>query len=277
MRGVAVLIAVLSALAAAGCGQDPGRPAAATSGVTVWALGDAAAGTTAAERVARLIQWARPDVLLYLGDVYPSGGWNDFESRYAPLYGGLVGRTLPTPGNHDWPHAREGYLPWWRARFGHRMPAYYARRVGGWRIFSLNSELRGDAMTRQVRWLRRHVRGGGTCRLAFWHRPRFSSGKHGDQRDTALFWRAIRGRARIVIGGHDHDLQRMRRRAGITEFVSGAGGNRLYSLRPDPRLAFGDDDHYGALRLRLAPGRASFDFVDAGGGILDSGRLRCRR
>jgi acid phosphatase type 7 len=275
MRGAAVLIALLAALAVAGCAGESGRSQPAAKGVTVWAVGDAAAGTAAARRVARRIRRARPDLLLYLGDVYPGGTWADFERNYAPLYGGLAGRTLPTPGNHDWPRARTGYLRWWRARLGRRLPSYYARDAGAWRILSLNSELRGAAMDAQVRWLRRQVRGGGTCRLAFWHRPRFSAGMHGDQRNTTPFWRALRGRARIVIGGHDHDLQRMRRRAGITEFVSGAGGNGRYPLRRDGRLAFGDDDHYGALRLGLAPGRARFAFVSGGGRVLDDGRLRC--
>jgi hypothetical protein len=285
MRWVAALMVVVATLAAAGCGSggeraresERGAGEAAAPGLSVWAVGDAAAGTGAARRVAALVRGARPDLLLYLGDVYPSGSWRDFERNYAPLYGGLARSTLPTPGNHDWPDARGGYLRWWRARLGRPLPPYYAREAGGWRILSLNSELRGAAMARQLRWLARQLRTGeGTCRLAFWHRPRFSAGVHGDQRDTAPFWRLLRGRARIVIGGHDHDLQRMRRRAGITELVSGAGGNGIYPIRRDRRLAFGDDRHFGALRLELAPGSAGFAFVGAGGRALDSGRLGCR-
>jgi len=279
MRGLAVavtaLTAVLSVLAGAGCGNDKRAPSSAPR-ATLWAVGDAAAGTSASRRVARRIRRARPDLLLYLGDVYPSGTYADFERNYAPLYGRLAARTLPTPGNHEWPRARSGYPRWWRARLGHGLPAYYAREAGGWRILSLNSELGGPAMARQLRWLRRRVQGGGTCRLAFWHRPRFSAGLHGDQRDVAPFWRRLRGHARIVLGGHDHDLQRMRRRAGITELVSGAGGNVLYPVRRDARLAFADDDRHGSLRLTLAPGSARFAFVGERGRVLDSGRFRCR-
>lgn len=45
----------------------------------------------------------------------------------------------------------------------------------------------------------------GTCRLA-WHRPRFTAGKHADARDVAPLWEALRGRAKIVVNGHDHNM-----------------------------------------------------------------------
>jgi hypothetical protein len=92
-------------------------------------------------------------------------------------------------------------------------------------------------------------------------------------------WRALRGRARIALAGHDHDLQRLRRIDGITSFVSGAGGRGLYAIdRSDPRLRFGNDTVHGALRLRLRRGgRAGYRFVGSDGKTLQSGRLRCRR
>ena len=52
-------------------------------------------------------------------------------------------------------------------------------------------------------------------------------------------------------------MQRLQPIDGITSFVSGAGGARHYDLRrDDPRLAFADDRHDGALRLRLRRGEA---------------------
>jgi hypothetical protein len=60
--------------------------------------------------------------------------------------------------------------------------------------------------------------------------------------------------------------------------VAGAGGAGLYSLdHRDSRLAFGDADHYAALRLRLRPGVARHAFVTGDGRILDQGTVRCRR
>ena len=93
----------------------------------------------------------------------------------------------------------------------------------------------------------------------------------------APIWDALRGKAAIVVTGHEHSMQRLRPIDGITSFVSGAGGHGLYDLRrDDPRLAFGDDRHYGALRLRLRRGEARYAYVSSSGRVLDSGTLRCR-
>jgi hypothetical protein len=61
------------------------------------------------------------------------------------------------------------------------------------------------------------------------------------------------------------------------QFVSGAGGRELYEVdRSDPRLAFGEGDEYGALRLDLRPGAARYRFVAVDGRTLDSGTIPCR-
>jgi hypothetical protein len=41
-------------------------------------------------------------------------------------------------------------------------------------------------------------------------------------------------------------------------------------------VAFADDAHFGALRLRLRRGVADHAFVTAGGRTVDRGRVRCR-
>ena len=160
---------------------------------------------------------------------------------------------------------------------GHEPPSYYSLSVGGWQLLGLNSEGSHGAHSRQLRWLRRQVRAPGTCRIAFWHRPRFSAAPHvPDQTDVAPLWNALRGHAVAVLNGHAHDMQRFRPVNGITEFVDGAGGHRLHPVdRSDPRLAFADDHAFGALRLRLRPHVAEYAFVDEGGHTLDSGRLSC--
>jgi acid phosphatase type 7 len=215
--------------------------------------------------------------VLYLGDVYEKGTRADFAENYAPSYGRLAARTAPTPGNHEWPRHTTGYDPYWRRVLGRAVGAWYTFRAGGWELLSLNSEADHDAGSAQVRWLRARVRAPGTCRIAFWHRARFSAGTHhGDQKDTQPLWAALRGRASIVLSGHDHDMQRFRPVDGITQFVSGAGGAERYPVRRDRRLAFANDDAYGALRLDLRPGRAAYAFVDVAGRVLDRGTIRCR-
>lgn len=56
------------------------------------------------------------------------------------------------------------------------------------------------------------------------------------------------------------------RRAGLTEYVSGAGGSVRYGLRGDRRAAFARSDRTGALRMVL----------DVSGQVLDRSRASCR-
>jgi hypothetical protein len=298
-RAVAALLVALAALAVVLTAVQPwesappirepagGEVASGPSRrAVVWAVGDGADGGAAAKAVARRIRAGPADRLLYLGDVYGSqplavvrgdGTATDYRTRYTPVYGALASRTAPTPGNHEWPQRADGYEPYWRTALGRTPPAYYDLRIAGWQILSLNSEAPHGPGSAQLGWLRRRVARPGTCRLAFWHRPRFSAGRHGDQPDVAPLWDALRGRAALVVNGHDHDMQRLRPIDGITQFVSGAGGNGHYGLAPDPRRAFGDDRTYGALRIDLRPGHARLRFVASDGRVLDSSAVRCRQ
>jgi hypothetical protein len=287
MRAVRAGAIAVAALLLAGCGgagrvrqltPPPGyTPPTRTSApanhsgraALLWAVGDGDATPNAAA-LARRIAASHPQRFLYLGDVYPRGTGSDFARNYTPTYGRLAAITAPTPGNHD---GGRGYFAYW-----HR-PPYYSFRAGGWQVLSLNSEIAHGTRSAQLRWLRGRLRSGGDCRLAFWHRPRYSAGTvHGDQPDVAPFWRALRGRARVVLNGHDHDSQRLRPVGGITELVAGAGGHGLYPIRRAyRRLGFGDARRYAALRLRLSPGLARFAFVTSSGRVLDRGHVRCTR
>ena len=243
----------------------------------VWAVGDGADGSSRAKRLARTIARDEPDRFLYLGDVYESGTADEFRRNFAGVYGSLAEITEPTPGNHEWARRREGYLPYWTSVRGRRQRPWYRFDLAGWEVFSLNSEAAHGPNSRQLRWLRRRLEGAeGNCRIAFWHRPRLSAGVYGDDRSYEPFWRAMRGRARLALSGHDHNMQRLRMRQGIVQLVAGSGGRGLYPLHPDGRLLFGRDDRVGALRLELEPGRARVEFRAAGGRRLHSFTLGCR-
>jgi hypothetical protein len=295
------LVALVTGLGA-GCGSDgPGPPApkpiatntaartpsrAATDTwmpavkgprAVVWAVGDGADGGIKAGLVAQLIETDKPDRFLYLGDVYERGTADEFAQNFNIVYEDLLSVIAPTPGNHEWPTHQHGYDAYWRQVRGKRPPPYYAFDVAGWHILSLNSEVEHDEGSVQLRWLRSQLRAPGTCRIAYWHRPRFSAGLHNNQPDMAPVWDALRDHATIVLTGHDHDMQRFEPRDGITEFVSGAGGHSLYPVLPGrPEVKFANDRDYGALRLQLRRGSARYAFVAADGRVLDSGSLRCR-
>jgi len=299
MKPVAAILAVLVLVAAGAYLWAPWRsepavrapngpyvPSGPDDHALLWAVGDGADGGDDARTVVARMKRKRFDRLLYLGDVYGAGPLRlitgdgsaaDYRDRYDPLYGEFARRTAPTPGNHEWRRRGDGYEPYWEKVFGAPPPAYYAFDIAGWQVLSLNSEAPHGAGSAQVRWLRTQLRTPGTCRLAFWHTPRYNAGKHRDESGVAPLWDALRGHARVVVTGHDHNMQRFAAVEGITQFVSGAGGHGRYALRNDRRLAFGNDSDFGALRIELAPGRARMAFVSAGGRILDLSTLRCVR
>jgi hypothetical protein len=270
MKALAVALSIAAAV-----GQQGGQ--SAQERAEVWAVGDAATPGPTPRRLAATIRKARPDRFLYLGDVYEFGTLAEFRRNYDPLYGGLAGITEPTPGNHEWGNRRRGYYPDWRAKKGRRQPPWSRVRVAGWELLNLNSEAAHGRGSNQLHWLQRVVATGGDCRIAFWHRPRFSAGLvHGDAPDMAPLWTALRARAKAVLSGHEHDLQRLRPRGGLTQYVAGAGGRARYSLADrDRRLAWGSDDHYGALRIVLEPEAATVEFRDEAGRLLDRSGLTC--
>ncbi len=276
----AVVCLALAAGVCAAVAADATAHAAVTKtrSATVWAVGDAYPSARGVA-LAALVRRARPDLFLYLGDVYETGTAAEYLTGYDALYGSLAARTVPTIGNHEYGNRATGYQAYWTAKRGSPMPRWMRRRVAGWEILMLNSQAPHDAGSPQVRWLRRAVRKRGTCRIALTHRPRFSVGAHGDQLDMDPLWQALRGRARLFLSGHDHDLQRLADRHGIRQIVSGAGGRPNIPVTRDSavKLRFAKRTPPGAVRMRLSPGHARIDFVDSRGRLLDRSHVRCRR
>ncbi len=261
-----------------GRGWMPSRPKRRS---VIWAIGDGADGGADGRAVADMVGAHRVDRLLYLGDVYEFGTAGEFQANYRPLYGRFDRITAPTIGNHEWPNVRTGYVPYWTAARGTPPPLWYAFAASGWQLISLNSNSPVSTSPPQLSWLRNEIRrtpGYGTCRIAFMHHPVFSAGLHGDLSSLRPIFGELRGHASIVLSGHDHDMQRLHPVNGITPLVDGAGGQELYPVNSgDPRLAFFDDTHHGALRLKLRPARAVLTFVAEDGTTLDRSSVNCRQ
>jgi len=285
VRG-AVLAAALIALAGAvseapSAGREQWMPSGPSHEVTVWAVGDGADARGEGWAVARMLENRRLQRFLYLGDVYEWGTASDFARSYGRIFGPLARRTAPTPGNHEWPNRNLGYRPYWKRVRGSVPPNYYAFSIGGWQILSMNSEADHRAGSPQLAWLRRKLEetpGFGTCRLAFWHRPRFSDAGHTNQLDVAPLWKALQGKASLVVNGHSHNYQRFLPRRGLVEVIAGTGGRPVYgepAARKDPMLAAAHFKH-GALRLRLRKGEAGLAFFEVGGKVLDRASVGCR-
>jgi Calcineurin-like phosphoesterase len=279
VKTLATAIAVVLAGGAgvAAHGREAGAAGGAPTRAVVWAAGDAATPGPAADRIAALVRRGRPDRFLYLGDVYETGSAADFRRWYHPRFGPLARITEPTIGNHEWAKRFTGYYRYWAGQKGRKYPPWSKTRIAGWEIINLNSQAPHGTNSAQVRWLESALTGPGDCRIAFWHRPRYSAGAYAGAADLNPFWNRLSGHARIVLSGHDHNLQRHRPQRGLTQYVIGAGGRSRYRLHGGFRstLAWGRDDINGALRMVLQPRRALLELRGPGGHVLDRSPATC--
>jgi hypothetical protein len=243
---------------------------------------------------ADLLTKVDPVVVLTLGDnQYENGSLAKYRRSYELTWGRLKDRTRPAPGNHEYrtPGAA-GYFAYFGAAAGSRSAGWYSFDVGAWHLIALNSECakvggcgRGS---RQERWLRADLAAHPTaCTLAYWHKPRFSSGLHGDDPTYTAFWRALyEARADVVLVGHDHDYERFAPQrpdgradpaGGIREFVVGTGGKTHYGFRTIRRNSqVRNTGTFGVLRLALRPSGYDWRFLpEPGKHFTDAGHASC--
>ncbi len=235
---------------------------------TAVAAGDFDGTATDIGRTGSVAVAQHADLALLLGDIaYPDGTLAQITSGIgATVWTSLSGIAKPTPGNHDYRTAGAA------AYFGYfGKPATYAFDIGcGWRGYSLDSEI---SLTSQVTWLKSDLAAHPSDRvLAIWHKPRYSSGKHGDNTSMAALWNALAGRQGIVLNGHDHDYERFAPKSGVREFVVGTGGSPTYSFTTvssgsQARIA----NKAGVLRLDLGYLDYRWSFIGTNGSSLDSG------
>ena len=140
-----------------------------------------------------------------------------------------------------------------------------------------------------MQWLKADLAANSRrCILAYWHRPLFSSGYHGNNPSVRPFWDALyAARADVVINGHDHDYERFSRQTpggshsvhGIIEFVVGTGGGER---RPFERIrahsVVRNANTYGVLKLTLHTRSFDWRFVPEAGKTFTDGSSRvCTR
>ena len=286
---VALALAGLAAVPTAGTGS--GR---APTARVLFAAGDiASCGSEGDEITARLVA-ARRGTVATLGDtVYEAGTTGEFRNCYAPSWGRFKRRTRPSLGNHDYgTSGAAGYFGYFGRAAGPAGQGWYAYELGSWRVIVLNSncaQVGGcEEGTPQARWLRAELASRRRlCTLAYWHHPRFSSGRHGSDLTVAPFWRILyRAGADVVLSGHDHSYERfapqtpegrLDRRRGIRQFVVGTGGRSHYAF--GGRVANStarSSGAFGVLQLTLRAGRYDWRFLaEPRKRFSDAGSTRC--
>ena len=231
--------------------------------------------------------------VLVLGDIqYKDGEEEAFLRSYDPTWGRVKTVTHPVPGNHEY-HTRgaTGYFRYFGAAAGDPAKGYYSFDIGAWHVIALNSNCSHvdgcGPGSPQERWLRRDLAANAArCTLAYWHHPRFSSGRHGGSSSYEAFWQALyEADADVVLVGHDHDYERFAPigatgevdlERGIREFVVGTGGRGLRGFsNPQPNSEAHDDSTFGVLELTLGRSAYAWRFRPAVGSFADGGSYRC--
>ncbi|NSL56298.1 metallophosphoesterase family protein [Uliginosibacterium aquaticum] len=249
------------------------------------------AAESAAARTAALAARIPGAWVALTGDLtYPLGTAQEYADCFEPTWGRFRRRSLPAPGNHDYGTGKaDAYFDYFGRIAGPQRRGYYSRKLGGWHIVSLNSELKDEEARSQLDWLRQDLAANRSrCLLALWHRPVFSSGPHGNDASmlAALPLLEAAG-ADLVLSGHDHHYERFARldtkgrpvsRGGIRHFVVGTGGAGLY---PEGTQQAGSEariyGQHGVLLLRLKPASYRWAFMSVGDQApLDAGMDNCR-
>ena len=243
-------------------------------------------------QTARLLAATRLGAILTLGDnQYEDGSYSEFtgSGAYAATWGQRKTITRPVPGNHEYHvSGASGYFDYFGSAAGERGKGYYSFELGSWHLIALNSEISSSASSSQAQWLRSDLRTTKKpCVLAYWHRPRFSSGDHGSSTSVAALWQALyEARADVVLSAHDHDYERFALQNpsgqadpnGIREFVVGTGGatHSSFSSTIAANSQVRNATTYGVLKLTLRAASYEWQFVpEAGGSFTDSGSNAC--
>ena len=266
------------------------QPAPGTSGSpqpepeVLLAVGDIGyCGGEADEAVADLAS-RLPGTIALLGDtVYDSGTPEEFASCFDPAWVPMRSRFRPAVGNHEYEtDGAAGYFGYFGSAAGVVGEGWYSYEVGAWHVVVLNSNCSqvecGDDSP-QMAWLRQDLSAHSSdCLLAYWHHPRWSSGRHGSAGFVDGFWQTLQGAdVDVVLNGHNHSYERLLV-DGVREFVVGTGGRSLrgYFRPPLPETEARSADAYGLLWLSLDAGKYDWEFVALGrSGFTDSGTGSC--
>jgi 3',5'-cyclic AMP phosphodiesterase CpdA len=248
----------------------------------------AVCGSPGAEATARLLDALDGTVFTTGDNAYPNGTADDFQRCYGPTWGRHLGRTRPSPGNHDYyaPGAAP-YFAYFGANAGPAGLGYYSYDLGAWHVVSLNSETLAEFGSAQDAWLRADLAANTSkCTIAYWHRPLFSSGPHAGAESIRNLWRVLyEFDVDVVLNGHDHLYERFAPQdpngrpdpaRGIRQFTVGTGGGPTYSARAATPNSEAVGQDWGVLALTLDRETYRWEFLPvAGAAFHDAGSSAC--
>lgn len=243
-----------------------------------------------------------PVVVLPQGDTqYTYGTSTEYAGSYDKVaWGADKGISRPAPGNHEYnTTGATGYYGYFGANAGDPTKGYYSYSVSGpggafhWHMIVLNSECAqvggcGVGSPQEI-WLKNDLAANpGTCTMAYWHRPRFSSSSTAPSSTTYVpFWNDLYAAGSdVVLNGHAHDYERFSPQTssgasdptkGLTEFVVGTGGDDFHQMGTAiANSVVRNNNSFGVMKMTLHSGSYDWQFIPASGySFTDSGTASC--
>lgn len=264
MKKLSVLLVALSMASVA-------TPAMAQT-VTIAAAGDISKPSSPGSgqtQTAALINQFNPTAVFALGDTqYTAGELADYNASYDPTWGAFLNKTYPIIGNHEYenPSCRDacGYKQYFGSRAFGGSNLYYSFDIGNWHVAALNTECKQIDCTAEKSWLRSDLANDAhACDMVIWHR-------------TNLSWpRNIASSNHVDLGlaASRHVYERYAPTGSLLRFTVGTGGYSLGKL--SGTQVAGENTKYGVLELSLGDSGYSYQFVEAGGTVFDSGSGGC--
>lgn len=243
MKSRVFAVAASVALGGAVLVAAPSQSAGTTQYVV--AVGDIAAAPTGPHvDVASLTKALDPDAVLLLGDIaYNNGSNSNFAKNFLPSWQSVINSypSFAIPGNHEYKTKNaKGYRNFVAS---YSLPQtgndlWWVKNLGSYTLIGLDSEGIGSGKKlnakgkRQMKFLTAALASAnGRPTIVTWHRPRFSSGEHGNQKDIGVktLWNIVSADkdVKLVLWAHDHDFEKIDKTVGgrtLTTMVVGTGG-----------------------------------------------------
>jgi acid phosphatase type 7 len=290
---------IVAAVAASECGGSPPSSPSTPSNppipnnplppATLVGAGDIGqCNSPAVVATARLLD-NTPGIVFTTGDnAYPNGTAANFRDCYEPHWGRHRARTRPTPGNHEYESAGAApYFDYFGENAGTPGLGYYSYNAGPWLVIALNSELPAGPGSGQLLWLRTELSiNRARCAMAYWHKPLFTSGPNGPNRELREVWRTLyEFDADLVVTGHDHLYERFAPQdadgrpdavRGLRQITVGTGGGALYTPVMSAPNTEAIGIGHGVLKLTLSEGGYQWEFLPIPGNTFrDTGVGQC--
>lgn len=213
--------------------------------------------------------------VIMMGDnLYGSERPQDFVTKFEAPYKVLLDAKVDfyaSLGNHDDPNQRF-YTP-----FNMAGKRYYSFKKGNVRFFALDSNYMDPV---QLAWIEQELKGSGSdWKIAYFHHPLYSSGRHGSQTDlrTVIEPLFLKYGVDVVFSGHEHFYQRIKPQGGIYYFVSGAAGElRPGDIKQSALTAAGFDSDRSFMLVEVAGKKLSFQAISRTGQTVDKGTILMR-